>query len=306
MPSTVRHLFHTASLEHGGVVAWGHSVPIGEPGVYLVSLTDDPDIVKGPLPSAPVNDEAIAELLRERGDLTVDNTGGTPETLSGRVAEFWLPDEDILYIGLAGTSLAHRVNAYYSTKIGHRSPHAGGWFLKLLADLSDLYVHYAAAKDPDQAEDRILSTFVDGVSPEARRALRDPDHPFPYANLEWPKGVRKRHGIRGATGSPSTSTPVIGTRSPRATGSGEPDQVFPRPPRSGTEVKTLNQFLQQELRRRERREVAAVEAAKWLDRAGLLTDSTVRPGLPLRDLLRAGLITGQRQEPNRRWCINLV
>lgn len=68
----------------------------------------------------------------------------------------------------------------------------------------------------------------------------------------------------------------------------------------------INDFFQAELRRRERVEVAAVEAARWLDRAGILTDSTVRAGLPLRDLLRAGLIDGQCQEPNHRWYLDRI
>lgn len=50
-------------------------------------------------------------------------------------------------------------------------------------------------------------------------------------------------------------------------------------------------------------EVAAVEAAQWLDSAGLLDDSPDRPGLPLRKLLRAGQIAHAKQEPNNRWFI---
>ena len=44
--------------------------------------------------------------------------------------------------------------------------------------------------------------------------------------------------------------------------------------------------------------VAAVDAARWLDDAGLLKDSALRPGKPLRDMLRTGMIDGQRQEMN--------
>lgn len=68
----------------------------------------------------------------------------------------------------------------------------------------------------------------------------------------------------------------------------------------------INAFLQHELRRRGLSEVTAVEAAEWLERAGILKDSKSRPGLPLRNLLRAKKITGQRQEPNRRWFIDRV
>lgn len=301
MPSSIRTLLEASGLLHAGVVPWAHTVPVEGPGVYLVSLTHDTDTAAGALPSALINLATVEELLQERPELTVDNIRGTAATLSARVGEFWLPDENILYIGLAGTSLETRVKQFYSTKLGRRSPHAGGWFLKLLANLGDLYVHYATADDVEQAEDRMLAAFVVGVSPGTKERLRDPDHPFPYANLEWPKGVRKSHGIRGATGTPGTSTPVAGT--PPV---GDSQRIYPRPPRPGTGVRAINQFLQRELRRRERTEVAAVEAARWLDQAGLLADSKIRPGLPLRDLLRAESITGQRQEANRRWFIGRV
>jgi hypothetical protein len=44
-------------------------------------------------------------------------------------------------------------------------------------------------------------------------------------------------------------------------------------------------------------EVRAIDAARWLDAAGMLADSDHRPGLPLRELLRAGLIEGAHQRP---------
>lgn len=66
----------------------------------------------------------------------------------------------------------------------------------------------------------------------------------------------------------------------------------------------VNCHLQQQLRQQNRSEVPAVEAATWLDRAGLLKDSKYRPGLPLRNLLRKNLIDGQRQEAKRRWFID--
>jgi hypothetical protein len=64
--------------------------------------------------------------------------------------------------------------------------------------------------------------------------------------------------------------------------------------------KQVSAFLQDQLRLRSRREVTALEAAQWLDQAGLLADSEQRPGLPLRNLLRAGSIEGAEQRPNQR------
>jgi len=68
----------------------------------------------------------------------------------------------------------------------------------------------------------------------------------------------------------------------------------------------ISRVLQEQLRARNRPEVTAVEAAEWLDEAGLLKDSRHRPGLPLRRLLRAGMIEGQHQYPNRRWFVMLT
>ncbi len=73
-----------------------------------------------------------------------------------------------------------------------------GWFLKTLDGLQQLHVHWALADHPAQAEDRILATFCANVSPETLPSLRDPRHPLPFANLEWPKGIVKHHGIKGA------------------------------------------------------------------------------------------------------------
>jgi hypothetical protein len=73
------------------------------------------------------------------------------------------------------------------------------------------------------------------------------------------------------------------------------------------DVAKINAFLQRKLKREQVSRVAAVEAAKWLDEAGLLVDR--KEGLPLRNLLRDGEITGSSQEPPQkygRWYINRV
>ena len=74
----------------------------------------------------------------------------------------------------------------------------------------------------------------------------------------------------------------------------------------GTLIQSISDFLQHELGRRHLNEVPAVEAATWLDDTGLLHDSATRPGKPLRDLLRDGVIDGSDQRPprsNGRWFI---
>jgi hypothetical protein len=70
------------------------------------------------------------------------------------------------------------------------------------------------------------------------------------------------------------------------------------------DIYKISRFLQNRLREKGLSEVTANDAAKWLDEAGLLKDSPTRPGKPLRDLLRAKQIIGQRQESNHRWFID--
>ncbi len=60
----------------------------------------------------------------------------------------------------------------------------------------------------------------------------------------------------------------------------------------------INLHLQQRLELDWREEVRAPEAARWLDKASLLTDR--KGGLPLRNLLRAGRIAGQQQRPDEK------
>ena len=79
--------------------------------------------------------------------------------------------------------------------------------------------------------------------------------------------------------------------------------------RAITEIYAINRFLQDRLLEQDIHEVPAVEAACWLDDAGMLADSERRRGLPLRNLLREGCIVGADQRPpNRygRWFITRV
>ena len=79
-----------------------------------------------------------------------------------------------------------------------------------------------------------------------------------------------------------------------------------REPR-GASIECINEYLQSRLLNLACVRISAVEAAKWLDEAGLLQDSPSRPGQPLRMFLRANRIVGQEQRPNQkngRWWIN--
>ncbi len=205
VPSTVSTIFSAAGLRTEGVVRWAQPVPESRSGVYVVSLTDDPSALPASAAEPPLSMEAIEHLLAVRPQLTLDGARPTPHALAERIGSFWFPDEVALYIGRAGVAarpraLRTRIREYYTTPLGARKPHAGGWFLKTLENLPELFVHYAAVADPERAESEMTREYCGSVSKAALAAVRDPDRPFPFANLEWPKGVRKNHGIVGARG----------------------------------------------------------------------------------------------------------
>ena len=67
----------------------------------------------------------------------------------------------------------------------------------------------------------------------------------------------------------------------------------------------VSNYLQQELRRRNIQEVKAVEAASWLDSAGMLVDRKERRGAPLRNMLRCNTILGSELR-GKRWFIKRI
>ena len=197
VPTTVSDLVDAAGLSLAETVRWRGRVRLETPGAYVVARTSDPSALL-PVQEADISLAAVNELLDARPELLLDGHRPTPELLAARLSSLWIADETVVYIGLAGTSVRSRVGAYYRTPLGARRPHSGGWFVKTLTDIDALWVHVARAADPTKAEGEMLARFCASVSRTSLERLHDAAHPFPFANLEWPRGTRKRHGITGA------------------------------------------------------------------------------------------------------------
>lgn len=196
VPSTVGDIFAAAGVSSAGVVRWGtrpslptvRSAPTT--GIYVVALTDQLADRAGALATPPISDAAVDELLAVRPELTLDGVRPIRTQLVQRLAEFWLADEVIVYIGLAGPrnsrpaqgEVAKRVGEYYATPLGANRPHAGGWPLKTLTCLHDLHVHYAYCDRVNTAEGDGMARFAENVSEQARASLRDQARVMPFAN----------------------------------------------------------------------------------------------------------------------------
>jgi len=198
MPSSVRDLFDSAGVGPQRPIRFCEMLPSQSGGVYVVSLVSESQEDGSKRCFAPqLSEELIAEWLRMNPRLRLDTGDHRPKAaeLRERMEAFWLPDEVVLYVGQTSSSLGKRLRQYQRTKPWERRPHAGGCWLKLVEDYCNTFVFWDEHDDPKAAEGKMLGRFVERVSRRTRERLRDPDRPFPFANLEYPKGNRKAHGI---------------------------------------------------------------------------------------------------------------
>ena len=196
MPTTVLQLLQSANLTLTGQVRWGEKVPSQSAGVYVVSLSADPTSNAGIRENAPLSLERVQFWIKRAPTIELDGARNPkPEEITNRLSRFWLPDENIVYIGMTTAKLADRVGQYYTTKLGDRRPHAGGHWIKTLSNLDELYVYCTECSMPNKVEGKMMETFKSGVSEATLSRLWDQDNPFPFANLEYPRGHRKKHGI---------------------------------------------------------------------------------------------------------------
>ncbi len=199
MPNSPRQLFDDVGCVTISAVPWGTKPQSARPGVYVVSLHSDATRSDG-LSGAPLDVAAIAAWIVRVPSLTLDGRRPTPESLAKRLARYWLADEAVLYIGKA-TSLRARLGQYYSTPLGDRRPHAGGYWVKTLTKLNSLTVHYSeldAAADPGDVENRMLRLFAQAVPRRVRAAHPQPSLTIPFANLVVTGVGQRNHGIRHA------------------------------------------------------------------------------------------------------------
>jgi len=200
MPISVSEVISNSGIpvDRLKTVKWGNRPNSSNVGVYIISTCQNPKLNSNLYQSAPLDENILNFWLRKVSSLEIDNKlSPTVSQLSERLNQFWLPDENILYIGMTKSAkgIAGRVGQYYRTELGERKPHAGGHWIKTLKVLDQLYVHYLPDSLPKETEEKILRTFIGQVSKRTLENLKDKKLPLPFANLELEKGNRKNHGI---------------------------------------------------------------------------------------------------------------
>jgi transcription elongation factor GreA len=174
-----RDLLRAIGLSVEGPVLWGRPVVGSSPGVFVVELP-------APTPKVSIDPDAIREWLGRAPGLRLDGKAPTVAELQSRLASFWVPSQQIIYVGSSQKSVAARLAGIYKTPLGERRPQPAGYWLKTLHDLGKARIWWAPAPDPDLYEDMLLEAFV-----KAAGAL-------PYAVLAMPSGDRREHGLTDA------------------------------------------------------------------------------------------------------------
>lgn len=199
MPTTVKELLKAFNIPIIFKVKWGEHFFEVRQGIYVVSLSDEPSKHKGIKDKIAFDDTQINNWIKKLPNFLIDGQPATAHSLKARLSEFWLADESILYIGKApkrsnGKGLSNRVQEYYKTIIGSRSPHSGGQWIKVLKDLNEVFVYCGLCDDPSYTEERMLKHFMDNVSDVSLSKLYDKNFPLPFANIRF-KG-NKKHGLK--------------------------------------------------------------------------------------------------------------
>lgn len=203
MPTTVKLLVEKVNLQPDKIqkVKWNTSITSKKEGVYIVSTSDSAE-TKECIEECPISMDILKGWIKKLsgfeldGELTFD-----ANAISKRLSQFWLPDENILYIGKAPLrkggkgGIGNRVQEYYETPAGDRSPHAGGHWIKALEKLDEFNVYYVECNNSASIEAKMLEEFAKGVSERSKEQLPDKETILPFANLEDGNKKRKKHGL---------------------------------------------------------------------------------------------------------------
>ena len=205
MPVTVSELLDSVGLQPQGPILWSeimcwHSNSNDTyPGVYFVSLSNCPDSNHGTMPTAPICYRAVQDWIDKVENLKIDgHRPNSPAEIVNRLKQFWLPNENILYIGCSG-SIRRRIRQLYSHKMGDRDHHLGGHWKRLLSNLDNLNIYYADASNKNESVKKVknilLSEFKTKASMHIDKNSCVASCVLPFANIDGPD-CRKRHGIR--------------------------------------------------------------------------------------------------------------
>lgn len=207
---TAPALLRSLGLLADGPVRWGQPAMSRRPGILLVEMAAPADV-------APVAIEAIREWVQKAPGMTIDGRPADAGALADVLRAWWLPGQQVLYVGRSAKALGGRIAALNQTPLGDRKPHSGGHWLRTLTCLADLRIWWAETDAAEEAEDAAIAALAATVTATERAALPSGEPLLPWANLEGTGGVRRATGIAGslrdaeADAAPPARRPAAGS-----------------------------------------------------------------------------------------------
>jgi transcription elongation factor GreA len=209
-----RDMLRAIGLSVEGPLLWGKPVLGSSPGVFVVELPS-------PTPKVSIDPDAIREWLRRAPELRLDGKRPSVAELQSRLASFWVPGQQVLYIGSSQKGVGPRLAGMYRTPLGERRPQPAGYWLKTLHDLSKCRIWWAPTPDPDIYEDMLVDAFAKAAGT------------LPYAVLATPSGDKRSHGITGALHDDAPPRPARPTRVVVLPDAGEEEMALSMGPERG-------------------------------------------------------------------------
>ena len=167
-----------------GPVRWGKKVRSDGSGVYVVSLSDTPEKNNNLKERIPICETKIENVwLKNASKMTIDGEKAKIGKITSFLNEYWLPEENILYIGET-SDLNRRVNECYKHQIGKSKPHSGGQWLHALSICRETFVYFVETTKYFQVKTLLLQNFDFHVQLEGNNY---DEYVLPFANLEMMK-----------------------------------------------------------------------------------------------------------------------
>jgi len=197
MGTSVSELEKKFNLKVNQTFRWGTAFHDNSHGIYIITTNSQSTFLPSTNHHISFCECQIQSWMQNAPEITLDGRIPSAEELKKRLSEFWLPDESVLYIGKAERQkFSERICQYYNHKVGKKSPHKGGYWLKLLLNLRDFHIHLLPTNNSHEIEVDMLQYFMDNVSNETKDNLFDKRLCLPFANLQLKSGVIKNHGLK--------------------------------------------------------------------------------------------------------------
>lgn len=155
-------LMRSLELLVDGPARWGAPVASRAPGIIVIELPGGAAV-----PSFDL--QALRRWIERVPTLTLDGQRPTPQVLQRRLAQDWIADQPVLFVGRATKGIGARLAGIYATILGDAKPAAAGHWLKTLSVMGELRIWWAETDAHEEYEDAILGAV--GATPWANHSI---------------------------------------------------------------------------------------------------------------------------------------